>query len=76
MYVGSAAFCDRVQALVSPKESSREHPRAQRMFVRPALDAVVLLIADRFGVRPDDLKRKARDRRERRLPYLRSTMPG
>ncbi|MDP9360775.1 MAG: transposase [Acidobacteriota bacterium] len=70
MYLGTAAFCDRMQALVSSKERSREHPRAQRMFVRPGLHAVVLLIADRFGVRPDDLKRKARGQARKTLAFL------
>jgi REP element-mobilizing transposase RayT len=70
IYLGGAAFCDRMQALVAGAERSREHPRAQRMFVRPALDAVVMLIADRFGVRPADLKRKSRGQARKTLALL------
>jgi hypothetical protein len=70
MYLGGAAYCDRMQALVSSKERSREHPRAQRLFVRPDLNAVTLQIADRFGVSPDDLKRKARGQARKTLACL------
>lgn len=70
IYLGGAAFCDRMQALVAGAERSREHPRAQRFFVRPALDALVMLIADRFNVRPADLKRKSRGQPRKALALL------
>lgn len=70
IYLGGAAFCDRMQALVARAERSREHPRAQRMFVRPALDALVTLVADRFEVRPADLKRKSRGQARKALALL------
>ena len=70
IYLGGAAFCDRMQSLVAATERSREHPRAQRRFVRPMLDAVVVLIADRFGVTPDDLKRKSRGQARKALAHL------
>ena len=70
IYLGGAAFCDRMQSLVAETERSREHPRAQRRFVRPMLDAVVVLIADRFGVTPGDLKRKSRGQARKALAHL------
>lgn len=70
IYLGGAAFCDRMQALVAGAERSREHPRAQRMFVRPTLDALVTLIADRFEVRAADLKRKSRGQARKALALL------
>ena len=70
IYLGGAAFCDRMQALVAGVERSREHPRAQRMFVRPTLDALVTLIAVRFEVRAADLKRKSRGQARKALALL------
>lgn len=70
IYLGGEAFCDRMQALVSATERSREHPRGQRIFVRPTLDALVMLIADRFGVTPADLKRKSRGPARKALAML------
>lgn len=70
IYLGGAAFCDRMQSLVAESERSREHPRAQRRFVRPALDALVMLIADRFDVSPADLKRKSRGHARKALALL------
>ena len=70
IYLGGAAFCDRMQALVAGAECSREHPRAQRMFVRPTLDALVMLIADRFEVRLADLRRKSRGPARKTLALL------
>jgi hypothetical protein len=40
------------------------------MFVRPTLDALVMLIADRFDVRPADLKRKSRRQARKTLALL------
>jgi hypothetical protein len=40
------------------------------MFVRPTLDALVTLIADRFEVRPADLKRKSRGQARKALALL------
>ncbi|MEA2166125.1 MAG: REP-associated tyrosine transposase [Thermoanaerobaculia bacterium] len=70
MYLGSAAFCDRMQALVSSKERSREHPRTQRVFVRPELDAIVTRIAECFGIRAEDLRRKSRGRARKTVAFL------
>ena len=59
-----------MQALVAATPRSREHPRDQRSFVRPALDAIVLLVADRFEVAPADLKRKSRGQVRKALAHL------
>ncbi len=70
IYLGSAAFCDRMQALVSSKDRSHEHPRAQRIFVRPELDAIVARIAQCFGIGPEELRRKTRGRARKTLAFL------
>jgi len=70
MYLESAAFCDRMQALVSSKDRSREHPRRQRIFVRPELEAIVTGIAQSFGIKPEDLRRKSRGRARKTLAFL------
>jgi putative transposase len=70
MYLGGAAFCERMQSLVAAKPRNREHPRAQLRFVRPSLDAILLLVADRFAVAPDDLKRKSRGQARKSLAHL------
>ena len=72
MYFGGAAFCDRMQALVAAKAKprSREHPRDQRRFVRSSLEAIVVLVADRFNVTSDDLKRKSRGQARKALAHL------
>ena len=38
--------------------------------VRPRFDAILLLVADRFAVAPDDLKRKARGQGRKALALL------
>jgi len=40
------------------------------MFVRPAFDALVTLVADRFDVKPADLKRKSRGEARKALALL------
>jgi putative transposase len=70
IYLGGSAFCDRMQSLVASKERSREHPREQRRFVRPALGAIVALVADQFHVTVEELKRKSRGHARKALAQL------
>lgn len=70
MYLGGAAFCDRMQSIGAAKPRSREHPRDQRTFVWPTLDAIVALVADRFDVTLDELKRKSRGQARKALAHL------
>ncbi len=70
IYLGGSAFCDRMQTLASSKERSREHPRPQRSFVRPALDAIVVQVAHQFHVMVDELKLKSRGHARKALVQL------
>lgn len=70
IYLGGEEFCDRMQSLVRAKQRSPEHPRPQRMFVRPTLDAVVGSVAGEFSVAEDDLKRKAHGPARKALAHL------
>jgi hypothetical protein len=70
IYLGGDEFCDRMQSLVRAKQRSAEHPRPQRMFVRPTLDAVVGFVAEAFSVIPDDLKRRTRGPARKALAHL------
>jgi REP element-mobilizing transposase RayT len=70
IYLGGAAFCERMQSLVSASDRSREHPRVQRTFVRPSLDALVTLVTERFDVTPDELRLKSRGQARKALAQL------
>jgi hypothetical protein len=70
IYLGSEEFCDRMQSLVQGKARSSEHPRPQRTFVRPELDALVDMIARTFEVTADDLKEKSRGPARKALTHL------
>jgi REP element-mobilizing transposase RayT len=48
LYLGGEQFCERMQALVTSKPRSAEHPRPQRRFVRPTFEAVIETVARRF----------------------------
>jgi len=70
IYLGSEEFCDRMQSLVLGKERSSEHPRPQRTFVRPRLEALVEVVARTFDVTIDDLKEKSRGPARKALTHL------
>ncbi len=70
IYLGGAAFCDQMQRLVKSKMRNREHPKPQRHFVRPSLEAIVAVIAENFAVSSDALKRKSRNPARRALACL------
>ena len=70
IYLGGAAFCDRMQALVDAKRRSHEHPRRQRVLVRPSFDALVNLVAEHFAVTPEALRQKSRDPARKALAQL------
>jgi len=70
IYLGGAAFCDRMQTLVETKERSREHPRQQRRFVRPAFETLVEVVTDAFDVTPDALRLKSRGQARKALAHL------
>jgi REP element-mobilizing transposase RayT len=70
IYLGGAAFCDRMQTLVKARAWSSEHPRAQRCFVRPAFDDLIARVCEEFGVTVDDLRRKSRSPARKALVRL------
>lgn len=59
IYLGGAAFCDRVQTLIGAKREASVYPDAQRNPVRPTLDGVVAIVAGVFGVGETDLRRRS-----------------
>ena len=48
IYLGGAAFCERIQQLIDEKPRAREYPRDQRRPVLPAFDEVVASVATVF----------------------------
>jgi len=70
IYLGGDEFCDRMQSLVRKKQRSPEHPRPQRSFVRPSLDALVGSLTEVFDVAADDLKEKSRNTARKALAHL------
>lgn len=63
-------FGDRMQTLVETKERSREHPRPQRRFVRPAFETLVEVVTDSFNVTTDALRLKSRGQARKALAQL------
>lgn len=71
IFLGDAAFCDRIQKLIDAKPRSREHPRSQRRPVMPAFDEVVARVASAFCAGSvDALKRPSRGPARKALAYL------
>jgi len=59
IYLGGAEFCERVQALVGARRDSRAYPEAQRKVVRPTFEAIVEIVAPRFGLEVEQLRRRS-----------------
>jgi hypothetical protein len=59
IYLGSAQFCDRMQALVAAAPRSAEHPRPQRRFVQPSFDAVIEAVARGFNESPAAIRQRS-----------------
>lgn len=59
IYLGSAAFRDRMQARIASTVCSREHPLTQRTRARPGIEPLRALVAEEFGVLEIDLSRKS-----------------
>lgn len=70
IYLGSEEFCERMQRLVSAKPRSRQHPKAQRMFVRPSFDAVIDQISRTFGEPVDQLRERSHRASRKALAQL------
>lgn len=76
IYLGGAAFCDRVQSLVGAKREASVYPDAQRNPVRPTLEGVVSIVADVFGVGEADLRRRSHQPERKALARLLSREAG
>jgi putative transposase len=48
IYLGSAEWIEKMQAMVDEKERCEEHPKAQRNFARPTMEKVVETVASTF----------------------------
>jgi hypothetical protein len=70
IYLGGARFRRRMQKLVDAAERSREIPSPQRCFARPALETVVALVAESFGIPAATLKAKSRGFARKALAQL------
>lgn len=70
MYLGGAEFCERMQSLVDEREASREHPRAQRTFVRPEIDVIASMVSGHFGIPLNLLRQKSRGHARKALVQL------
>lgn len=76
IYLGSERFCERMQELVGAKPRSRQHPEAQRHFVRPAFDAVVDEVLRRFDETPETIRVKSHRPARKALAHLGSEEAG
>lgn len=70
MFLGGAAFCDRMQVLVRSQVRSREHPRTQREFVRPSFDSIVERVESEFALTTEELRQKSRGHARKALAQL------
>ena len=71
IYLGGAAFCDRIQQLVDASPRSREHPRGQRRPVLPSFDEVVASVAMIFCAGSvEALRRPSHGPARKALAYL------
>ena len=52
-YLGTAAWIDRIQAMLDEHEQSEEHPRAQVHPGRPELEDVLIAVATTFDTTPE-----------------------
>jgi hypothetical protein len=76
IYLGGEEFCEKMQKLVGAKPRSREHPRAQRRFVRPTLDAVLLAVMSEFGETEELLRRRSHLPARKALAHLATERAG
>ncbi|MBI2213184.1 MAG: transposase [Acidobacteria bacterium] len=59
VYLGGESFCARMQTLVGERRESRAYPEAQRAFVRPSLESIVVAVEDRFGESEAKLRKRS-----------------
>jgi REP element-mobilizing transposase RayT len=59
IYLGGESFCERMQKLVDSAPRSREHPKPQRMFIRPSFDLVIEAVCETFEEMPDSIRTRS-----------------
>ena len=76
IYLGGEAFCDRMQRLVSDRVTESEHPKPQRVFVRPSFEAIIHLVGENFGLSEEELRRRSHHPARKMLAQLASREAG
>lgn len=56
LFLGTASWVEKMQALVESEPRSREHPAEQRFAGRPALTTIIEVVADVFQVSEADIR--------------------
>lgn len=70
IYLGGAAFCDRMQSLVGDRREIREFALDERIFVRPSFEFVLECVADGFSLPVERLRRRSHDPARKALAAL------
>ena len=70
IYLGGEAFCDRMQALVGRRRENRGYPKEQRIFVRPAFESIIELVAEAFDVPVQTLRSRSHHPSRKALAQL------
>ena len=50
IYLGSAAFCERVKSLVGTRRDEKAYPEPQRVIVRPSWESILRQVAEVFKI--------------------------
>jgi putative transposase len=58
VFLGSAAFIERVQELIDQTPRSSEHPRSQRDVGRPSISAVMGAVCEALGLNPEQVRER------------------
>ena len=70
IYLGSEQFRDTLQKRIGAKSLAREHPRAQRNPLSPAVDQIASRVADTFSVPLEQLRGRSRRPARKALALL------
>jgi predicted XRE-type DNA-binding protein len=59
IYLGTAEWIDRIQKMIDEEPRSEEHPRAQRMPARPAMEDVLEAVTAAFDIKPEEIRQRS-----------------
>lgn len=76
IYLGGAAFCDRVQELVGARCEVLVYPSAQRKVVRPSFGHVIDVVSELFALDEAELRRRSHHAARKALASLASREAG